>query len=108
MLKTRTISCDNPIINVKKNPLCNVKISYNINELSDIDSDCGIDDIINNSLLKNKILKISRPPPIVVYSYLRIHVASLNNIRSNLNELLTAKQKANRILIHTSNKDDYE
>lgn len=75
---------------------------------SDSDDEDEIEEVeVTDSNIPEETIKTSKPPPIVLYSFLNEHSRSINNIKKELTANITIKNLGNRLLLHTENKHDY-
>jgi len=70
--------------------------------LSDIESD-----IEENGAPSQSNTHQVRIPPIVIYSYLNNHSATLKQVNEKLTTPVVVKSKANRLLLYTKSSHDY-
>lgn len=70
--------------------------------LSDSESDTKTADSVPNPTPKKW-----RIPPIVLYSYLTHHSATINAVNEKLSSPVEVKTKSNRLLLYTKSESDY-
>lgn len=84
----------------------NIPVSNNYEILSDISEDEAMS--TSEPALTANSSKKKSPPPIVLYSFIKDHVSSLNDIKKQLSEDILVKYRGNRIILQTKNIDDYK
>lgn len=100
---------------VGTDPLSTSNSFEKLNEESENDTDMeiGSDEETEQSKPQNRDKKAAatkkdKIPPIVVYSYLKEHMATMKQFKSQLSGEISVKMRGSRMIIYTENVSDYQ